>query len=102
VLVATLQVQAAQERLRSNSGRYGSLAEIGVPALSAAKHYALQISSADADGFELLATATGLQSRDTACRHMKLSSNGLNQVYASGPDASVANPADANRQCWNL
>ncbi len=101
-LVAAMAVQAAQERFRSITLAYGSLAEIGVPAISTAKHYTLQITASDATGFELLATATGLQARDLACRHMKLTSSGMNLVYASGADATVANPAAANRTCWAL
>lgn len=102
VLVSTMTVQAAQERFRSNGGGYGNLAEIGVPATSSAKHYTLQITANDADGFELLATATGLQARDVACRHMKLTSTGMNLVYASGADATVANTAAVNQKCWAL
>ena len=102
VLLATVQAQAAQERYRSNATSYGSLAEIGVPAHSAAGHYTLQVTAHSADGYELLATATGVQARDAACRHMKLTAVGLNLVHASGPDAAVANPADANRRCWAL
>ncbi|MGK2898289.1 MAG: type IV pilin protein [Burkholderiaceae bacterium] len=102
VLLATVQAQAAQERYRSNATSYGSLAEIGVPARSAAGHYTLQVTAHGADGYELLATATGPQARDAACRHMKLTATGLNLVHASGPDAAVANPADVNRRCWAL
>ena len=102
VLVATMQVQAAQERFRSSATGYGSLAEIGVHAVSAAGHYGLQISAITAQGYDLLATATGAQARDTACRHMKLTSIDMNLAYASGPDATVANPSVANRKCWNL
>jgi type IV pilus assembly protein PilE len=101
-LVSVLNVQLAQERYRSNSDRYGSLADIGSPATSAARHYQLQTLSADADGYELLATATGLQARDAACRHLRLRTVGMNRSYASGPDASTTNPADLNRRCWNL
>lgn len=101
-LVATMQVQSAQERFRSNSAAYGSLADIGVPARSSAGYYTLQIEAISADGYALRATAGGLQARDKTCRHLRLTSNGMNPVYASGPDASVANPADANRSCWNL
>ncbi len=101
-LVATMQVQMAQERFRSNTMAYGSLAEIGVPVRSSAGHYTLQIEAISADGYALRATADGLQARDKNCRHLRLSSNGMNPVYASGPDASVANPADTNRSCWNL
>jgi type IV pilus assembly protein PilE len=101
-LIAAVQVQAAQERFRSNGAAYGSLAEIGLPAVSASKHYALQITASDAVGFELLATATGAQARDVACRYMQLRSIGMNVVHASGPDASLANPTAANRQCWSV
>lgn len=101
-LVAAMQVQSAQERFRSNTRAYGSLAEIGVPARSSAGHYALQIEAISAEGYALRATAGGLQARDKTCRHLRLTSNGMNPVYASGPDASVANPAAANRSCWNL
>jgi type IV pilus assembly protein PilE len=102
VLVSTMTVQAAQERFRSNGAGYGNLTEIGVPATSGAKHYTLQITANDADGFELLATAHGLQARDVACRYMKLRSTGMNLVYASGADATVANTAAANQKCWAL
>ena len=102
VLVATMTVQAAQERFRSNGAVYGSLADIGVPSASPAKHYTLAITASDADGFELLAVAAGSQSRDVACRYMKLGSIGLNLVYSSGSDGSVANDAAANQKCWSL
>lgn len=101
-LIAAVQVQAAQERFRSNSAAYGGLAEIGLPAVSTSKHYTLQITASDAAGFELLATATGAQARDAACRYMQLRSIGMNVVHASGPDANLANPTAANRQCWSV
>jgi type IV pilus assembly protein PilE len=102
-LVATMLTQAAQERFRSSASGYAaSLAEIGMPARSAAGHYSLAIAAHDATGYELVAAATGAQARDLACRFMKLTSTGMNVSYASGPDASVANPASANRQCWSL
>ena len=102
VLVSMMQIQAAQERFRSNATNYGSLAEIGVPSVSPARYYNLQASAVGADSYDALATATGLQARDTACRYMKLSMAGSNLVYASGPDTSTANPADVNRSCWSL
>ena len=70
--------------------------------VSTATYYLLQSNAADAGGYEVLATATGVQARDTACRHMKLSALGANMVYASGPDAGTANPVAANRKCWSL
>jgi hypothetical protein len=60
------------------------------------------MAAANADGYDVLATATGTQARDTACRYMKFSTLGSNLAYASGPDASTANPAPANRKCWSL
>ena len=101
-LVSMMQVQAAQERWRSNGVRYGSLADIGTPARSAAGHYQLQLVSADEEGYDVLATATGTQARDAGCRNMAVRVNGANLAYASGPDASVANPAHLNAKCWNL
>jgi type IV pilus assembly protein PilE len=101
-VVAMMQVQWAQERWRSNNTAYGSLAEIGTNANSPAGYYTLQVSGNSASGYDVLATAVGGQARDTNCAQMKLSMQGANTVYASGPDASVGNAAAANRQCWSL
>ena len=101
-LVSMMEIQAAQERLRSRATRYGSLAEIGAPSVSASRHYTLQMTAFNAEGYEVLATATGAQARDTGCRHMRLTASGFNVVYASGVDALVANADAANRKCWSL
>ena len=101
-LVSMMQVQAAQERFRSNGARYGSLADIGTPGVSPAGHYSLQALSADEDGYVVLATATGTQARDANCRNLSLRMMGANPTYASGPDATVANPESVNRKCWSL
>jgi type IV pilus assembly protein PilE len=101
-LVALLQVQAAQERWRSNNASYGSLAEIRQPAVSASGHYTLVVQALGDNRYELVATARGAQSGDAGCRTLKLSVVGLNTVHASGPDANVGNGSDANRQCWGL
>ncbi len=101
-LAALMQAQLAQERWRSHSTHYGSQAEIGMPATSSAGHYALQVTAHTPDGYALSATATGAQSRDAACRHLQLRAAGADLVYASGPDASAANAATTNRQCWGL
>jgi type IV pilus assembly protein PilE len=102
VLVSMTQVQAAQERWRSNGARCGSLSDIGSPAVSASGNYTLQALSADENGYEVLATATGIQARDTVCRNMLVRAVGANLVCASGPDAPVSNPADVNGKCWSL
>ena len=102
VLAAVVQIQGAQERLRSRGTRYGDLAELGAAAVSQAGHYALQITAFSADGYELLATARGAQARDAECRFMAARALGMNLVYASGSDVSVANADLVNRRCWSL
>jgi type IV pilus assembly protein PilE len=100
--VALLQAQAAQERWRANRRAYGSLADIGVRAVSTAGHYTLELQSADADGYVVVAVATGNQAGDKACRHLKLTMNGATVSHASGGDALTANPGTANRRCWAM
>jgi len=101
-VVAMMQVQWAQERWRSNNNVYGSLTQIGINAASPAGHYTLQVSGPDAGRYEVLASATGAQARDTNCAFLKLSMEGANTIYASGPDANTTNAAATNRQCWSL
>jgi type IV pilus assembly protein PilE len=101
-VVSMMQVQWAQERWRANSMAYGSLAQIGVAATSTAGHYTLQVSNPDSSGYEVLASATGAQARDASCAHLRLSMQGANPVYSSGPDVNTANPVEANRRCWSL
>ena len=102
VLAAVVQIQGAQERLRSRGTRYGDLAELGAATVSQAGHYALQITAFSADGYELLATASGAQARDAECRFMAARALGMNLVYASGSDSNVANADLVNRRCWSL
>jgi type IV pilus assembly protein PilE len=99
-MVAILQVQAAQERFRANHLNYGTLAQIGVAATSAAGHYTLQVAAPSTDGYEIVASAIGAQSHDAACRHLRLRVAGGNLLQASGADATTANAAPQNRQCW--
>ena len=99
---ALLLAQLAQERWRANQLAYGNLGDIGVPATSSAGHYALEASALTASGYELRATAVGVQQRDAECRHLRLAMAGAQVAYASGPDATVANPTDLNRRCWSL
>lgn len=101
-VVALSAAQQSQERWRANRTTYGSLADIGVAATSGAGHYALQVMAAGATGYQILASARGAQSRDAACRHLRLAVSGANLDYASGPDATVANPGPENRRCWSL
>lgn len=101
-VVAMMQLQWAQERWRSNNTAYGSLAEIGMNAASPAGYYTLQVSDNSANGYEVLALATGAQAGDAHCTHLKLAMQGANPVYTSGPDANTANTPADNRKCWSL
>ena len=100
-LVTMMQVQLAQSRWRANGSSYASLAQIGVASVSSAGHYAIALASDNDDHYEVHAAATGAQAGDTACRNMVLRVTGANVAQASGPDASVTNPAALNRKCWN-
>ncbi len=100
-LVALMNAQLAQERYRSSNNSYGTLAETGLRATSASGYYAVQVTSNSTDGFEVLASATARQARDTHCRHLRLVSVGTAVTYASGPDAATSNPAEVYRRCWN-
>lgn len=98
-LVALMQVQQAEERFRSNASRYGTLAEVG--GVVTAGHYALSIDAAGADGYTVVAMATGTQTGDRACRVMKVAVDGAISTTASGPTDAADNGAEANRRCWN-
>lgn len=101
--VALMQAQAAQERWRANRRDYASdLAAMGAPVRSSAGHYTLEVTSADADSYAIVAIASGSQARDAACRHLRVTMNGATTIHTSGPDALVANPAAANRRCWAM
>jgi type IV pilus assembly protein PilE len=101
-LVSLMQLQMAEERWHSNHRRYATLEELGAASTSANRYYALQVVSADEDGFALRAVASGLQARDQSCGYITLSVSGMNVVQASGPTAEATNPAAANRRCWGL
>ena len=100
-LIALMQAQLAQERHRANNRTYGDLTEIGLRATSMSGYYTLQVNSSSVDGYEVVATATGRQARDTGCQTLRLAAYGASLGYASGPNASASNPADVNRRCWN-
>lgn len=101
-LAALLNVQMTQERYRAARTSYGSLSDIGVAAATASGRYTLTMVSANGTGFEVLASASGSQRADAKCRHLKLTVDGLQVSYASGPDTSVGNDPSVNRGCWGL
>jgi type IV pilus assembly protein PilE len=100
-LVSLMQAQLAQERHRANHRSYGDLAAIGVRPRSLSGHYAIEVAASAADGYELVATATGRQTHDATCRTLRLVVAGGSVVFASGPDAAASNAAAVNRTCWN-
>ncbi|MEO8312391.1 MAG: type IV pilin protein [Caldimonas sp.] len=100
-LVALMQAQLAQERFRANNAGYGSLADTGARATSPSGHYRIEVVSAGAAGYELLASAVAGQGRDASCRHLRLALVDATLVYGSGNDATTSNPAAANRACWS-
>ncbi len=101
-LVSMIQLQQAEERWRTNNGRYGSLEEIGVPGVVAGRSYRLEVGAASARGYQATAVATGAQARDAACRYMVLVADDGDVAYRSGPTDAADNPATVNRKCWNL
>ncbi len=101
-MLAMAQLQIAQERWYANRGRYGSLEELRLPARTTAGHYQLAVSDADAQGYVVVALASGAQAGDAACRQLRLTVSGGSTTRASGADENVANDAAANRRCWNL
>ena len=100
-LVAMIQVQQAQERWRSASSRYGTLAEVGVASAVPGRNYLLSVAEPAATGYVAIAQATGAQAADRQCRYMKLSVESGNLTYESGDTEAAANNAQQNRQCWN-
>ncbi len=100
-LVALMQAQLAQERYRANNASYGSLADAGVHGVSSAGLYTVQVTSHGADGYVVLASATGAQARDANCRHLRLTLADSTLTYASGADPTTANGVDLNRKCWS-
>ena len=101
-LVAVMQVQAAQERWRAGNTSYGTLAQISVGSTSSAGHYVLQVTAQSEHGYEVLASAQGVQAHDVPCRHLRLRAEGGNLVQTSGSDADTNNAPTANHQCWSL
>jgi type IV pilus assembly protein PilE len=99
-LAALLQAQLAQERFRADHASYGALADLGLPATTPNGYYQFSVSDNSETGYKIQAVATAAQSADTLCRHLRLGVDGLDVVYASGPDSSLGNAAPVNKKCW--
>lgn len=106
-VTALMQLQQAQERWRMRHPDYtASLGSDGLALsdVSRGGHYRLA-ASVDADQpaqrYELRATATGAQSSDADCRHLRLRVTGGTLTHDSGPDEQFGNDAATNRRCWS-
>lgn len=95
------ELQQAEERWRANHPGYAELAALGIPAEAAGSPYRLAVVEAGESGYVALAEAIGAQSRDAACRFLRLAVAGGNTQRQSGPDASASNPPGPNERCWN-
>lgn len=100
--VALMNVQLRQERFRTDHRSYGELSQLGLDSASSARHYEIAMLDHSATGYSVRASAIGGQQRDTLCRHLKLTVDGLNIAYASGATDAADNGASDNRRCWSL
>ncbi|MEI7464450.1 MAG: type IV pilin protein [Burkholderiales bacterium] len=101
-LLALMKVQLLQERFRSEHPRYGELSQLGLDSTSPSRHYEIAVRDQSADGYVVQASAIGSQQQDTRCRHLRLTVDGLNVVYASGATEATDNVASVNSRCWKL
>jgi prepilin-type N-terminal cleavage/methylation domain-containing protein len=99
-LVALMSLQTQQERYRANHEAYGDLAQLGVASVSPSGHYEITLEAASPAGYSVRAAAIGAQRNDRACRHLRLTVDGLNLTYASGETDATANAGALNRRCW--
>ena len=101
--MSLLMVHLAQERFRAEHPGYaGSMGDMGMATKSPSGHYQLAVASANESSFQADAQALGAQASDTPCRYLRLTVQGSTASYASGSDATLANPDAANRRCWSL
>ena len=101
-LAALMKIQMLQERFRSEHPSYAELSQLGMGSTPPSRHYDIAVLNPSADGYVLRAAATGSQQRDTRCRHLRLTVDGLNVSYASGATAATDNAAAMNSRCWRL
>jgi type IV pilus assembly protein PilE len=101
-LLALMKVQLLQERFRSEHPSYGELSQLGLGSTSPSRHYEIAVLDHSADGYAVHASAIGSQRQDADCRHLRLTVDGLNVVYASGATEATDNEASVNSRCWRL
>lgn len=93
-----MQIHLRQLQWRGLHPQYaGTLSELNwVGSYSISKHYAISLQSSNAQAYTLLATAVGLQSRDTTCSSMRLQISENAKVLQTS-NASLVNDAG---NCW--
>ncbi len=101
-LLALMKVQLLQERFRSEHPRYGELSQLGLGSTAPFRHYEIAVLNPSAHGYVVHASAIGSQQQDVRCRHLQLTVDGLNVVYASGATEATDNVAAVNSRCWRL
>lgn len=71
-------LQMAQEKYRGNNTSYTvELADLGLTSASPQGFYTIEITSASGTGYTATATATGIQSSDTACPTLTVTQAGF-------------------------
>lgn len=79
---ALMQVQAAQERWRSNNVSYSaSLPDLGINSTAPGGNYSISLSGASATGYTATATAQAKQSGDSACATITVTVAGNAMTY---------------------
>ncbi len=79
---ALMQIQAAQERWRSNNVTYAAtLGALGMPAATSAGNYALDLSGASATGYTVTATKQAKQAGDSTCPTVSIAVAGNTMTY---------------------
>ena len=101
-LLGLMKVQLLQERFRSEHPSYGDLSQLGLGGASPSRHYDIAVLNPSAHGYVVHASAIGSQQQDAPCRHLRLTVEGLNVVYASGETDATSNAVAANSRCWRL
>lgn len=101
-ITALLQLQMSQEQWRSGNRQYASLPELRAPAASGMRYYTLAVADASASGYSLIATATGAQAGDRACRVLRITVANGQATHASGADERSLNADADNRRCWGI
>jgi type IV pilus assembly protein PilE len=88
-MAALNRIQIEQEKRRGTTSAYGTLAELGLAAVSPDGHYAISIAGVTATTYTATATATGGQAADSACATLV--------ATQSGPDIGT----EQKKACWS-